>query len=616
MADTKIYQQIEASADLYEPAIYELLSFYHGISNQADPLNGQFIPLTTVQPRSPKEVKIFAVGIIPPAHKAVSRLLDRSETVRSISTDYQTLINVFPDDGSSSTGDLPGETSGVGTSLPTPVGPTSSASSDFYDQYIAMCNRLGVQAEELARVIQTESSWDPSAQAVRNDRVVAKGLIQFTRATADGLRSTDGRQLDFDNIQNMTGVEQLPFVEAYYKGRSKGKNAAQLRAITFGGYNNPSTPLEPQGSLYSLNAEPPAYKNSDFQKKAYLQNRTLDGPPPAGAPVKGYITADDVAKRLKTVPKGILAKIQQAKANLGMSTEVATVKEPDPPDTSDDWQANGSDNANQAAKTQSLVSNKDLNQTNLGKRFQEAQKGLIRKLQAALETMANTPPLRLLVNPASFRVSSEKIISDGSWGRNGPIIEHWGENQDKIEGSGKVAAFYSMDINDANGPGLTRTARQFSTSYQNLLSLWLLYKNNGGVWFPDPISSSDSKAMNLSLVGSVYLYYDEILYVGSFDNFNLTESETTPFTLEYTFSFTVRAWYLLDHVDDSQYTYGLPKTPAVQTGVTAQEIGTGGNNAQVNSSVAPPNTTLTVPNPDDPLFGLTSGQIGDDLEGI
>jgi hypothetical protein len=210
-------------------------------------------------------------------------------------------------------------------------------------------------------------------------------------------------------------------------------------------------------------------------------------------------------------------------------------------------------------------------------------------MRAALEQMAKTPPLRLLVNPQSFRTSCEKIISDGNWGRNGPVIEHWGDNQDKIEGSGKVAAFYSMDAYNANGPGLGRTARQFSASYQNLLALWLIYKNNGGVWFPDPIVPTGSRAKNLSVVGSVYIYYDEILYIGSFDSFTLTESDTGPHTLEYSFSFTVRAWYLLDHLDDAQYMYGLPNTTAaLPTGAPTTNPLMGGNNPQPSPDVALP----------------------------
>jgi hypothetical protein len=125
----------------------------------------------------------------------------------------------------------------------------------------------------------------------------------------------------------------------------------------------------------------------------------------------------------------------------------------------------------------------------------------------------------------------------------------------------------------------------------------LLYKNNGGVWFPDPISRS-SKARNLSLVGSVYLYYDHTLYIGSFDTFSLTESETSPFTLEYSFAFTVRASFLLDHLDDPQYTYGQPadRAPVVPTTTASNAPAfTGGYNEQPSPDVAqPPSDDLLV----------------------
>jgi len=187
-------------------------------------------------------------------------------------------------------------------------------------------------------------------------------------------------------------------------------------------------------------------------------------------------------------------------------------------------------------------------------KYQNAQRAEIANTVKALNALRDAPPLRLLVNPSSFKISSEKIVSDGNWTRNGPIVEHWGENQDKIEASGKVAAFFAIDAASPNpnaegqSPGLTRGARQYSASYQNFLSLYLLYRNNANLYTTGQ-DNSDSKTNflnRLSLVGSMYVYYDNTLYVGSFDNFNITESETSPYTLEYNFQFTVRATFLLD----------------------------------------------------------------------
>ena len=103
-----------------------------------------------------------------------------------------------------------------------------------------------------------------------------------------------------------------------------------------------------------------------------------------------------------------------------------------------------------------------------------------------------------------------------------------------------------------NDPGLSRMTRNYSASYQNLLSLYLIYRNNGGIWTKDYTSQGVVQGdiftyrTNLAVVGSVYIYYDNIMYVGSFDNFSISESDDSPFSLEYNFSFTVRAWFLLD----------------------------------------------------------------------
>ena len=226
--------------------------------------------------------------------------------------------------------------------------------------------------------------------------------------------------------------------------------------------------------------------------------------------------------------------------------------------TNGSWHTRGAANASAARKESSKTVNmEDLNRSELGKTFQAAQDNEIRITQLALDILKNTPPLRLLVNPQSFKISSEKIISDGGFTREGPIIEHWGEQQDKIEASGKLAAFMAVDANPpiaegptGGGPGLTRVARNYSASYQNFLSLYLLYRNNGGLYTQ---GLEGNLLTRLSLVGSIYIYYDSILYIGSFDSFSITETDTAPYTLEYSFQFTVRATFMLDSPTEEDY---------------------------------------------------------------
>ena len=428
--DLKIYQQIEAAADLYQPGIYDLLTFYHALSTEPDLMDDQFYPVPTRgSTKSAKDGKLFAVGLIPPASSVTSRVLDRSASVNAlITTDYDALITENPDVSSSSTGDIPGETGGIGTSTPVPNGPTSTTNTDFWSQYVAMCNRLGCQPEELAHVIQSESGWDPSKPAIRNGHPVAKGLIQLTKATAIGLGMTAEQ---WDNF-NFSATEQLPYIEKYFKGRAKGKNAAQLKAVELGGYNNPG------GSLYSSFATAPGYKNPEFQRKAYEQNKGLDRPPPP----TGTITVEQLARavaRHKAGPQ-ILGEIEKAKSGLGMEVQPEPIKEPEPPEPVSKWVDSGSQNASEAAKTIDKTAKTTLLREGLSSLFLEKQNAQITALRKHLQQMAETPPLRLLVNPSSFKLSLSKLISYDSWGRSGPVVEHWGENQDKIEGSGKVSA--------------------------------------------------------------------------------------------------------------------------------------------------------------------------------
>lgn len=217
----------------------------------------------------------------------------------------------------------------------------------------------------------------------------------------------------------------------------------------------------------------------------------------------------------------------------------------------------GSQNGN--SFREGLARQSDLQQID----YQASELGYRKALKASLAAMQNAPPLRLLVNPNSFSLKSQKIVNDGNVGRNGPIIEFWGDDQDKISGSGQVAAFYALDAVPGlgrGGPGLSRHARNMSLAWQNFQSLYLLYRNNGGMYLPD--MNQKDRDLFLAAVGSVYIYYDGTLYIGCFDSFNVREADMKPFTVEYDFEFTVRASFLLDSPSEEavrrQHTAGLP----------------------------------------------------------
>ena len=106
--------------------------------------------------------------------------------------------------------------------------PTAPAEGggDFMSQLRAMSSRLGVSAENMVAIMRSESSLNP--QAV-NPTTGASGLIQFMPRTARSLGTT------VEDIRRMSAVEQLPFVERFFRsvGVQPGSSAGRLYAYVF-----------------------------------------------------------------------------------------------------------------------------------------------------------------------------------------------------------------------------------------------------------------------------------------------------------------------------------------------------------------------------------------------
>lgn len=617
---TNVYQQIEGAASYYEPAIYELLTYYSALVPQPDELDGQFYPLTDVQPSNPTQTLIFAVGILPPSSNVTGRLLDRSATIAETMPVTQ-LPNQPP-------GANPGAVSGpsgagvksISAGLPgyiiahegfvsTPYFPTQ----DEKDKGIAS---IGVG----------HYGWTGGPITYDQAQTLLAGDLKSFQNEVNNYVTVPLTQNQYDALVDYcfsTGnIRNAPFLKDLNAGNYSAV-AQQLPTAVItgvGGHIEPGLVAvrQNESNLFST-PDGSTYNYQGFNAPGINQ-------PLLKAAQQGA-SGSDISK--------IVAQSGQ-QPGPGINGQSAVING-DGTQPSNGWQGAGSKNASQAGQNLQNYSNNNLNTTNLGQSFLQAQAIMAQATLAAIQQMKNTPPLKMLVNPTSFKLTAEKIVSDGDWGRNGPIVEHWGEQLDKLECSGKVAAFYALDQQGGNlnvsqgqnvfgsnfaapqptsftglsaggGPGITRIARQYSRAYQNFLSLWLLYKNNGGLWLnpaqlvptqPGQTASPlASQPTNLSVLGSIYIYYDNILYLGSFDNFNLTESETAPYTLEYNFTFTVRATFLLDNTDDlSLQISGLQQSqlnplaglPApLQTSITPGAGALSGMNAQVAGSVGPP----------------------------
>lgn len=169
------------------------------------------------------------------------------------------------------------------------------------------------------------------------------------------------------------------------------------------------------------------------------------------------------------------------------------------------------------------------------------------ELNEAIKTIIDTPALMMFVNPKNFNRHFENT-NDYAGGWRGQIVSAWLEKPLKLSSSGTTAAQYAMEA-DGSG-GLTSHNKIFSLSYDNLMSLCMIYRNNG--WVYSGYRAEDLNS-GVPVVGlSIYIYYDGFIYIGSFDSFKITENAEKPFTLDYDFDFTVRYFLpLVDSVGES-----------------------------------------------------------------
>lgn len=165
-------------------------------------------------------------------------------------------------------------------------------------------------------------------------------------------------------------------------------------------------------------------------------------------------------------------------------------------------------------------------------------------LQQQIDLLNNMPPLLLLINPSEFIRNYEHTTDSGPKGRYGNIVHIWLEKPMKISGRGVSAGQYAIAAGYHGG--LTAENRVHSLSYQNLMSLAMIYKNNGVVFTGSEVKSQAGIPI---LACSIYIYYDNHIYIGSFNDFSIDDDANKPFNMSYTFSFDVR--YDLD-VESSQ----------------------------------------------------------------
>lgn len=509
-ADDPIFRQIETSADYYPVGTYvfgpgtelgfePLLTFYRNLEVTEDPLGSEYVPLSSVAQRG-RNPKIFAVGILPPNQVVTERLLDRTRIRLPQSTDLYL--------GGPSQEDLAREeplieedprglemSRDAGASEPLPasvIARNDHLINGLHGSIQPLIRELiRIAAQEGIQLVVTEGVRSEARQQELYDRGRTNDKPKVTNALPGNSWHQYGLAADVAIVKNAKGQPHWP-PDLSLWGR--------IGAIG-----------ESLGLRWGGNFDLPDRPHFEYHPGFHIQQAKAGVRPPIPPPGPNPVLADTLASPF----------------------------------------LEGSRFSARHSKIQGKMVGTDVRVRDRSLELQQSQAKVIK---SALHAMANTPPLRMLINPSKFSVKSQKIGNSGNWGRRGPILQFWGDDQDKISGSGKVAGFYAVEAFGRGGPGLTRHARNFSQSWQNFMALFMMYRSNGGVFLND--LGQANRDLLLSTVGSVYIYYDNIIYIGSFDSFGISESDGSPFTVDYNFEFTVRASFLLEYPDE--YNYGAP----------------------------------------------------------
>lgn len=175
-----------------------------------------------------------------------------------------------------------------------------------------------------------------------------------------------------------------------------------------------------------------------------------------------------------------------------------------------------------------------------------------------LNAMLATPPLTLLINPQSLAIQRQKKQQYQDRTRRGLKFKAWGEEQIRLNVSGRTGAFYAgtrpFDVESPqNFRGLGAVARgrvpettapsgvqyvskRDSASFQNLQNLLIFFKNNGYIF--DLVGESQAHWW----IGMIAISYDQWTYAGHMENFSWGYTEQNnlgglDFTFDYVASF-------------------------------------------------------------------------------
>lgn len=448
--------------------------------------------------------------------------------------------------------DVMGSSAGtVGTAT---TSSTGGLPDSFYRKLGMVAKSIGCSPYDLMAVLYSESGLDAGAKNyVGGDKskgengVQARGLNQITPAAC----KVSGMSIDFwrGEYSSLSAEEQLPYVERFFKGVYSGSysNAAQLYVANFApGFT--AAAGNPDTVLYR------ATKPDGSPNPNYVENQKLDK---AG---KKYITAGDMAAAVEGAKKssGFKAHVERLEAVMGKDAAYAkgavqpgyalgpgaspTGQGGAPATVLGGVMANGNVTAMEEDDPAGGRTGRNI-------RVSDARLAVVmkqvRELQLQIDAARAVPGLLMLVNPSEFQRSYEPSV-DAPKTRSGHVVHSWLEKPASISCKGVTAAQFAIDASGTGG--LSQSHRIHSVSYRNLLSLISLYRNNGQLFTGQSAEQSQSGVPTIQM--SVFVYYDGHVYLGSFDDLQVTDSADKPFNMSYSWKFSVRYDFDVSSVTD------------------------------------------------------------------
>jgi len=131
-----------------------------------------------------------------------------------------------------------------------------------------------------------------------------------------------------------------------------------------------------------------------------------------------------------------------------------------------------------------------------------------------LGAVLNSPPLVMLINPSNLTMTYTRIHQFSDRSRFGYIYQAWGEEQPRLSINAKCGAFYS------GGRGVQLASKRDSAAWQNLMSLFHMYRSNGYIY--DTVGKSNAHLF----VGGLSIHYDGWIYYGNMESLSWTFDDT------------------------------------------------------------------------------------------